>query len=667
MNKQFLLAGVAGLALTAASAAQAQSVDYGSLQQMFNEPVTTSATGSPQRSTEAPADMQIISADDIRRSGETSLPGILQRVAGVDVLNDAPGQSDVNVRGYDQVSSPRLLVLVNGRQVYQDHYGKTDWATIPVQLDEIRQIEVVKGPNAALFGFNAVSGVINIITYNPKYDNINVGTVRVGNNGERQVSLATTFKIGPAISVRISGGGEGQNEWKTTGALPLSTSLHDPVSTESNLDAVAQLAPKTDLRVEGSWSNVQSTSMAVYSYELTKTVTTSEKATLTSDTNYGLVQASAYSDQLQIRYPNFGGDWDNTIDVASLQDLFKIGADNTFRIGAEFRHNTLNSSPIGGANVSYNVWAGSGMWNWVINSQLTSTLAVRVDDMRLSRSGGFPAGIPLADNALWDRTLVEHSENYTLAWRPTSADTFRLSFARGIQAPSLIEFGALQLAEAPAPGVTLYVMGNPDLQPAIVTNYEAAYDHDFTVAKVGLRFFVQDWSNLAGGLNFGGLNIAPTLTTYPAINYQNAANSEERGVEVNASGKFTASLGWHADYTYTDVKDSVFAGVDPVGSAVAFRATTPKYRGNVGLDWDQGPWETQVNLHYVGAYMFYNMLDGALAPVNAYGALSARVGYRFQDGVIVAVSGQDLAENRQRQTTGLEAERQVQFTISKAW
>ena len=134
MKRHILMAGVcAGLALGAAGAASAQSVDYGSLEQVFNEPVTTSATGSPQRSTEAPADMQIISADEIRRSGETSLPGILQRAAGIDVLNHSAGQSDVNVRGYDQVSSPRLLVLVNGRQVYEDHYGLTNWATIPVQ------------------------------------------------------------------------------------------------------------------------------------------------------------------------------------------------------------------------------------------------------------------------------------------------------------------------------------------------------------------------------------------------------------------------------------------------------------------------------------------------------------------------------------------------------
>jgi outer membrane receptor for ferrienterochelin and colicins len=105
MKKNILMASVAaGLALGAGAGAHAQSIDYGSLEQIFNEPVTTSATGSPQRASQAPADMEIISADQIRRSGETSLPGILQRVAGVDVLNNSAGQSDVSVRGYDQVS-----------------------------------------------------------------------------------------------------------------------------------------------------------------------------------------------------------------------------------------------------------------------------------------------------------------------------------------------------------------------------------------------------------------------------------------------------------------------------------------------------------------------------------------------------------------------------------
>ena len=84
--------------------------------------------------------------------------------------------ADVGIRGYNETSNPRLLVLLNGQQVYLDDIGRTQWYTLPVELDEIRQIEIVKGPNTALFGFNAASGVINIITYDPMRESVNTAT-----------------------------------------------------------------------------------------------------------------------------------------------------------------------------------------------------------------------------------------------------------------------------------------------------------------------------------------------------------------------------------------------------------------------------------------------------------------------------------------------------------
>ena len=173
MNKSLLLSTVCAAVLLAGVPAQAQTVNYGGLQEMFGEAVTTSATGKPQRESEVPATMEIITADDIRRSGATNLPTILSRLSGVDVWNYGPTSSDVSIRGYSQPYSPRQLVLINGRQVYLDTYGYTAWQTLPIDISEIRQIEVVKGPNTALFGFNAASGVINIITFNPLYDNVN--------------------------------------------------------------------------------------------------------------------------------------------------------------------------------------------------------------------------------------------------------------------------------------------------------------------------------------------------------------------------------------------------------------------------------------------------------------------------------------------------------------
>src|SRR5690349_11595257 len=150
----------AAVLLGSSSLVQAQSIDYGTLEETFGEPVTTSATGSPQRASDAPVSMEIITQDDIRRSGADNIPDILQFIAGIDVRRYSSAQADVAVRGYNQANSPRLLVLINGRQVYLDEYGYTPWQALPIQLDDIRQIEVVRGPNSALFGFNAVGGVV---------------------------------------------------------------------------------------------------------------------------------------------------------------------------------------------------------------------------------------------------------------------------------------------------------------------------------------------------------------------------------------------------------------------------------------------------------------------------------------------------------------------------
>lgn len=669
-NSLYFASTVVLASMLGATGVQAQSVDYGAAEQMFGEPVTTSATGAPQRATEAPADMQIISADEIRKSGESSLPGILQRVAGLDVLNFGANQSDVNVRGYDQSNSPRLLVLVNGRQVYLDHYGMTNWATLPVQLSEIRQIEVVKGPGSALFGFNAVSGVINIITYNPKFDKTNVVSARVGDHGQQSGSLVTTFKLGDGISARLSGGVQQQNEWARTGAMPLAANLRDPKSYTMALDAVAQLAQKTELRVEGSWASTQQAGPVGYSYYTNTMITTSEKATLTSDTDFGMVQLQAYQNQLSAKYIlGVPSDWKNTITVISAQDLFKIGADNTLRIAGEYRHNAANTAPLTGGHVSYDVFSASGMWNWAITDKVTTTAAARVDSLTLHRSGSFPARIVLADNSLWNRTITEPSLNLTAAWRPTAMDTVRLSFARGVQAPSLIELGAFQLPYTPSPGFTIDLMSNPNLKPSIVTNYELAYDHDFTVAKVGARLFWQNWTDLkSGNLLTGGLDTYPTAKTNAAITYVNASDSEMKGLEVTASGRITHGVTWHGDYTFTDVKDTPYLGINAIAREVAFQSTTPKYRGNIGLGWADGAWEADASLHYVGKFQWYSITNGALQPVNAYASLSSRVAYRIEDhGVTLALSGQNLTSGRQIQTAGLQAERRVQFTVSKDW
>ena len=201
-RQRILLALGCAVGLAGAGPCRAQVMDYGGLEAMFGEPVTTSATGSPQRAADAPVNMEIITAADIRRSGADNIPDILASVAGVDVRHYGIHDSDVGIRGYDSANSSQVLVLLNGRQIYVDFFGYTAWQTLPVQLAEIRQIEVIKGPNSAFYGFNAVAGVINIVTYDPLFDSVNEVTGTVGSRNTREASGVGTVHFGDHAGLR---------------------------------------------------------------------------------------------------------------------------------------------------------------------------------------------------------------------------------------------------------------------------------------------------------------------------------------------------------------------------------------------------------------------------------------------------------------------------------
>ena len=655
-------------AFSAPFAAHAQSIDYGSLESLFGEPVTTSATGSPQRSTDVPVDMTIISAEDIKRSGAHDLPTLLGRVSGVDVLNWASQSSDVGVRGYDQAMSPRLLVLVNGRQVYLDHYGYTAWSTIPVQLSEIRQIEVVKGPNAALFGFNAVSGVVNIITYNPKYDKVGADSVSVSSRDGREVSLAHTLRLSDKFAVRLSAGAAKADEWDNSSGLTSAEYRAHPSHSTVNADAVWSLSDKTSLRFETSLSEAQESGMVSnYDMAISKYGTTSAKVDLTSETDVGIVTATVYRNTLKSQSSvGTGFILANTITVANVQDLFKVGA-HTFRVGVEARHNEMDTAPVAGGQVSYTVLAPSVMWAWAINDQVSTDVAIRNDQLSLKRTGTFPAGFPVADNAYWDKYIAEWSYNIGAVWRVTPNDTVRAIASRGIQLPTLVQFGGLQMPIPVMPGVTIAVMGNPDVEGADVDNLELSYDHSFKAAKLGVRLFSQKSTDLIGQPSSSEFYQYPTLTTYPAISWTNVGASDMTGYEVSLSGKLNNGFHWSADYTGTDVTEKPAAGSDPVGRLTAYGHTTPDYRANLALGWAGGKWTVDGFVHTTGAFELYAAPTYALTRIPAYTTLAANVSYDCGHGMAVSVSGQNLASSHQMQTTGLKVPGTVFVKLSKSW
>lgn len=688
-----------GVLLGAAAAGQAQTIDYAAAEAMFGEPVTASATGKPQRASDAPVTMDIISAEQIRRSGARDLPGILRSVAGIDVWQWTNGGADVSVRGYNQPYSPRLLVLINGRQVYLDHFGMTSWNSLPVQLEEIRQIEVIKGPNSALFGFNATGGVVNIITVNPLYDDVNSITMGLGTQSRVEGSAVVTAKPSDKLGVRLSAGGDNADAFRSA-FLPQRDrgNLVDPLRRTVALNALAQTADNAQLGLEATAARaVQNDYMPMWRFTQTEYDTQSVKLDYTVESRLGLIEAMAYSNFLHLRYYNttfHDSTADNLVAVAKVQDLFKLGTDHTFRLATEFRHNEMSVMPVKGGTVGYNVYSGSGMWDWAIVPGLTLTTALRLDHLELGRWGDeaavvYPPFTPPLGNRDYDRSVTEPSYNLGLVWQATAADTVRLSTARGVQIPSLLEYGFYDVVQPPSAFGNLALLhqsGSPGVRPTIVTSYELAYDRSLPALDAKLRSALyyennQDLVRLpSANIGSWSCRTAPGLpdcvltpfgfrTGNEDSFFANAGWSSALGGEIGLTGTLGEHWAWGLNYAYETVTDHLTYDATAAYS-VNFHNASPRHKLNGHLGYTRDRFEADVYGHYVSAIsmpgsvsqtagQFYTLVD-----VPAYFALDLRLGYHVNDTLTLALNGTNLNRSRYRQTSGPAVDRQVLATAT---
>lgn len=645
-----------------AGTAQAQTVDYGALEQLFSEPVTTSATGQPQRATEVPAALEIVPASTIRRSGAVDVPGVLKQVHGVDVLQWGTDDADVSVRGYNQAFSPRLLVLVDGRQVYNDQYGYTPWTAVPVELSAIRQIEVVKGPNTALFGANAVSGVINIITYNPLYDDVNNISVTGGTQGTIRGSAVTTIQDKGVWAVRISGSAGLSNDFNTP--IPanfMGARRYQNSRAAIDVDGVVQLAPKLQAGLEFSHAETLSNDVdPSYSLSRDRHSATSIKGQVNAETDFGLVQFLGYTNWITEYAPNpvtGNFDFNDQSTVLQLQDVLRLGTDHVVRAALEFRHNEMKTTPVGGGRVFYDTPSFSGMWNWTISPTLSWTNAVRFDTLSLGRSGSAPPGYPFR-NSDWDRNMSQWSFNSGVVWKASDEDTMRLLVSRGIELPSLAGFGSV-LINTPF----FNSSGDPRTRASAVMNYEVDWDHGIAALDGRLRtaFFLQKTTD-AISLVAGFLPPNYTLTG-------NVGSSDAVGGEISLDGRFAEAWNWGLSYRWETITDKFIPFAANGLAYTDYEHTTPKHQAKANLGWAQGAWEADVSAYYQSATqgLIATLTGTALQPVPDYFNADARIGYRINDNLTLSLSGQNLLTASQRQTSGPAIQRRILVNIATSF
>src|SRR5438309_650116 len=167
----------------------------------------TTASKVPVKATRTPAAIYVVTQEDIRRSGATSIPEALRMAPGVEVARVDSNTWSLGVRGFESTLSRSVLVLIDGRSVYTPLFAGVYWQVQDTLLEDIERIEVIRGPGGTIWGANAVNAVINIITKNSKDTQGMLASAGGGNIDQGFVNFRYGAGRGKGFNYRIYGKG----------------------------------------------------------------------------------------------------------------------------------------------------------------------------------------------------------------------------------------------------------------------------------------------------------------------------------------------------------------------------------------------------------------------------------------------------------------------------
>jgi iron complex outermembrane receptor protein len=552
------------------------------LELIKEEETVSIAARHEQPISQAPANVYVITDEDIRHSGATDLPTVLRRIPGIDVMQMSGADFNVSARGNNQPFANKMLVMVDGRSIYVDVQAVVWWKAIPVTLPEIKRIEVLKGPASSIYGFNAFDGIINIITKSP--EEMKGTTVQFGGGELGTISSAAIHanKLG-GFGYRLSIGRDQSQQWRNRDALAFRSNKFN-VHTEYALPSDAKLLVSGGLvdvnRFDGligetvSPGTRPSLGYANVSYERMNFFLRGwwsgywDSPIVT--TNPLLANFIRVTDRNGSSVESFSS---NTYNLEA-QHALEFSASNRLTYGANYRHNSLSSS-------TTDAFSRENRLGLYLQ-----------DEWRATQSLTLVAGLRYDLDTFINPTV---SPRVALIYQASPEHTFRASASVAYRPPTLFETRADQRAVTTVPtGVpvpptfttTTVVKGAPNLDPEQIISYEAGYQGWFFQHRLRLRadVFFNHISDLVTNRN-------TSATTASYVNEPGHADiyGGEAGIEFLATSWLTG----FANYTYQEIGQSF------LGTA---RRGAPRFKYNAGLrgDWNNG-WNGEVALHHVGA------------------------------------------------------------------
>jgi iron complex outermembrane receptor protein len=469
-------AGVAltlGLGVAIRSSAQTpppRDLTQFTLEDLMNVQVI-SVSKKEQKLAKTGAAIFVITQEDIRRSGATSIPDLLRMVPGVNVARVDHSTWAVSVRGFNDNYANKVLVLIDGRSVYHPVFSGVIWFAQEMPLENIERIEVIRGPGGTVWGANAMNGVINIITKSAK--DTPGGLIRAGGGSNSQTDGLVQYggKIGQTGNYRVYGryANLGKSD-AATFAQPADSKRTQEGGFRSdwNLTSRDLLTVQGEVRVVDGGQTITGVILGVPPVTATfgQPSTDDDGNLLARWTHRFLngwdMSVQAYYDQSHVFA--FGPNNWATIGNVDFQHHLRIASRNDVVWGLSYRANA-------------NRFSGSSLVTLHPLERTDSLYGAFVqDEITLTRTLSLTLGSKFEHN---NYTGFEIEPSAQLVWAPSARHTIWASAAKAIRQPSNIDSG-LEIISAVQPlGQGRYglvtVSGNPNTKVEQLRDYETGY------------------------------------------------------------------------------------------------------------------------------------------------------------------------------------------------
>ncbi len=576
----------------------------------------------------------VISQEDIRRSGATSIPDALRMAPGVQVAQINAHDWAISIRGFNDRFSNKLLVLVDGRTVYSPLFSGTYWSAQDVVLEDIDRIEVIRGPGGTVWGANAVNGVINIRTKHSK--NTQGGLVSAqGGNYQNTGSVRYGGELGKNGAYRAYAKGKHNTDYlNSTGQ-----DAHDQWNTgQGGFRADYTLTGKDELSFSGDIMEMEGDEtiglrIPVDSNMSQRNANAVAKLTHKTETGEWYLQSFYSSDERR------GYSLNQIIDTFDMefQHNLQAGKLNAITWGLDYRLVADKITDFNGVS-----FTPGGRATQLFSAFLQDQFSI-TDDLRLT------VGSKIEHN---DYSGFEYQPNARLLWKLNENHSAWTSASRAVRTPTRgfhdirIDLYSIPAMPPFLPNATLgSIVGDPGFKSEEVTAFEWGYRGQMSQ---NLSFDVAAFYNIYDNL----LSTYPKVVRSPGLTQNlsvmvNGMEGESYGAELYANWKVTDSWRLQPGYTWLSVDTRTKSNDIDTALGLKNEGSSPQnqysIRSQLSLPHNI---EFDTNVYYVDNLKNTATTKNTPAKVANYTRLDLRLGWRPVKALELSVTGQNLLDDR---------------------